>query len=100
MRPSAAIEQLAIIGVGLIGGSLARALRNAGVVKTIVGGGRSEASLARARELGVIDRYGRDLAAAVSGADRGGGGGRLGARRWVLEGMARGRGEEAIVTDA
>ena len=99
MRPSAAIEQLAIIGVGLIGGSLARALRNAGVGKTIVGGGRSEASLARARELGVIDRYELDLAAAVSGADMVVVGVPLGAMRSVFEAIAPGLRDDAIVTD-
>ncbi|HEX5512963.1 MAG TPA: prephenate dehydrogenase/arogenate dehydrogenase family protein, partial [Gammaproteobacteria bacterium] len=51
------IRQLTVIGVGLIGGSLARALRRAGAVETIVGAGRGEANLARAQELGVIDRY-------------------------------------------
>lgn len=63
------IKQLTIIGVGLIGGSLARALRKAGVVGEIVGCGRNEPSLRRAVELGVIDRYALDLAEAVQGAD-------------------------------
>lgn len=63
------IERLAIIGVGLIGGSLALALRQAGVVGEIVGGGRSQRSLQRAQSLGVIDRYEVDLLQAVQGAD-------------------------------
>ena len=50
------IQQLTIIGVGLIGGSLARALRVAGAVGEIVGAGRDEAHLQRAKELGVIVR--------------------------------------------
>ncbi|WP_089727678.1 prephenate dehydrogenase [Candidatus Thiosymbion oneisti] len=63
------IARLTVIGVGLIGGSLARALRAAGAVDQIVGCGRSVANLERARELGVIDRYAQDPAQAVQGAD-------------------------------
>lgn len=63
------INRLAIIGVGLIGGSLARALRKAGVVNEIVGCGRNEGSLRRAVEIGVIDRYALDMVQAVRGAD-------------------------------
>jgi prephenate dehydrogenase len=63
------IERLAIIGVGLIGGSLARALRAAGAVGEIVGCGRSAANLERAVQLGVIDRFSHDPGEAVAGAD-------------------------------
>ncbi|MGE5152785.1 MAG: prephenate dehydrogenase/arogenate dehydrogenase family protein, partial [Bdellovibrio bacteriovorus] len=63
------IERLTIIGVGLIGGSLARALRNARAVAEVVGCGRALPNLERALELGVIDRYSQDPAAAVEGAD-------------------------------
>jgi len=63
------IERLCIIGVGLIGGSLARALREAGACREVVGAGRSVSNLQTAVELGVIDRYETDLAQAVSGAD-------------------------------
>ena len=63
------IERLAIIGVGLIGGSLARALREAGAVGEVVGCGRALPNLERAVELGVIDRFDQDPAAAVAGAD-------------------------------
>ncbi len=63
------LNKLVICGVGLIGGSLARALKAAGAVKEVVGVGRSEASLARARELGVIDRAAVSMAEAVAGAD-------------------------------
>ena len=64
-----AIGTLAVIGVGLIGGSLARALRAAGVVGQIVGCGRGRENLERAVELGVIDRYTHDVAEAVADAD-------------------------------
>jgi len=48
-------KKIAIFGVGLIGGSFALALRKARAVEQIVGIGRTAASLARARELGIID---------------------------------------------
>lgn len=62
-------RRLAVIGVGLIGGSLARALRGAGMVEEIVGCGRGHANLERARELGVIDQFTHEVAEAVAGAD-------------------------------
>jgi prephenate dehydrogenase len=49
-------NKLVILGVGLIGGSLARALRERGHDGTIVGVGRSARSVQRALELGVIDQ--------------------------------------------
>jgi prephenate dehydrogenase len=63
------IHRLAVIGVGLIGGSLARALRAAGQVEEVVGCGRSLANLERAVELGVIDRFCQDPGDAVAAAD-------------------------------
>src|SRR3989344_4618489 len=63
------INKLCIVGVGLIGGSLARALRAAGQVREIVGYGRRPAVLQRAVELGVIDHAEVTLAAAVRGAE-------------------------------
>ena len=62
-------ERLCIVGVGLIGGSLARAVRAAGASGEIVGHGRDAAHLRRAVELGVIDRFETDPVAAVRGAD-------------------------------
>ena len=93
------MSQLTVIGVGLIGGSWARALREAGVVKTIVGSGRGEANLARAQELGVIDRYELDLAAAVAEADVVVVGVPLGAMRSVFEAIAPALRDGAILTD-
>lgn len=63
------IARLAVIGVGLIGGSLARALRAADQVQDIIGCGRSLDNLLLARELGVIDAYTHDPATAVRDAD-------------------------------
>ena len=63
------IERLCIVGVGLIGGSLARALKRAGAVGEVVGTSRREEHLRRARELGVVDRYSLDAVDAARGAD-------------------------------
>ena len=63
------IPRLAIIGVGLIGGSLALALKEAGAVGEVVGCGRGKPNLEKALELGVVDRYSRDPLEAVAGAD-------------------------------
>jgi prephenate dehydrogenase len=63
------IPRLAVIGVGLIGGSLALALKKAGAVGEVVGCGRGKPNLETAVALGVVDRYSRDPAEAVRGAD-------------------------------
>ncbi len=63
------IRRLAIIGVGLIGGSFALALRRAGQVAHIVGAGRSRANMERALSLGAIDAVAGSAAEAVDGAD-------------------------------
>ena len=62
-------RKLAVFGVGLIGGSFAMALRQAGCVEWIVGVGRSRANLDRALELGVIDAVAPDVSDALDGAD-------------------------------
>lgn len=49
------IQTLAIIGVGLIGGSLSLALKAKGAVGRVIGVGRSTANLQQALQLGVID---------------------------------------------
>lgn len=63
------IKHLVVIGVGLIGGSFARALRHAGCVEQITGVGRSRDNLDRARELGIIDHWTHDIGEAVRDAD-------------------------------
>lgn len=50
------IDTLALVGAGLIGGSFALALKQAGAVRTVLGVGRSAARLTVAREFGLIDR--------------------------------------------
>ena len=63
------IRRLCIIGVGLIGGSLARALRQANACQEIIGASRQRANLEKALALGVIDRFETDIGQAVAGAD-------------------------------
>lgn len=68
-KPAPVVRQITIIGVGLIGGSFALALRKAGIDCHFVGHGRNEATLIRACELGIIDRYSTSIQDAVSGSD-------------------------------
>ena len=63
------VGRLAVIGVGLIGGSLALALKEAGCVDEVVGCGRGKPNLETALNLGIIDRYERDPQKAVADAD-------------------------------
>ncbi len=93
------IQRLCIIGVGLIGGSLARALREAGEVGEVIGCGRGEANLQAAVRLGVVDRYDTDPAHAVAGADVVVVAVPLGAMEAVLRSIVPHLAPEAIVTD-
>jgi prephenate dehydrogenase len=63
------IGKLVVIGVGLIGGSFALALKRARAVRRVVGVGRTRANLAAALRLKVIDEVSRDPARAVHDAD-------------------------------
>lgn len=62
-------SRMSIIGVGLIGGSLALAARERGLIGEVVGFGRRAKGLRSALDLGVIDRAETDLDKAVEGAD-------------------------------
>lgn len=62
-------RRVAILGVGLIGGSVARVLKAQGVADEIVGCGRQRQNLEVAQQLGIIDRFVLDPAAAVIDAD-------------------------------
>jgi prephenate dehydrogenase len=93
------IRRLAVIGVGLIGGSLARALREAGAVGEVVGCGRGRENLERGVALGVIDRYSHDVADAVQGADLVFVAVPLGAMRDTFAAMRGHLAPDAVVTD-
>ena len=62
-------ENVVILGLGLIGGSLARALRKSGFSKRFIGYGHRQPSLERGVELGVIDEFTLDLDEAIDRAD-------------------------------
>ena len=63
------IQTLAIVGVGLIGGSLSLALKQSGTVGRIIGVGRSQVNLDLALACGAIDQIQPDLQQAVDDAD-------------------------------
>ncbi|MDD4978832.1 MAG: prephenate dehydrogenase/arogenate dehydrogenase family protein [Gallionella sp.] len=63
------MKKLVIFGVGLIGGSFALSLRKADAIKEVVGFGRSETTLQQAKQFGIIDRIGVDVALEVADAD-------------------------------
>lgn len=67
--PDTTIGRLALIGVGLIGGSLTRSLKRAGAVAEVVGCARTTQTLDRALSLGAIDRAEEDIETAAAGAD-------------------------------
>lgn len=63
------IQRLAVIGVGLLGGSIAKAVRAHGLAREIVGIGRHTARLEPARRDGTLDRATTDPVDGVRGAD-------------------------------
>jgi len=62
-------KRIALIGAGLIGSSLARAMRARGLADHIIGFDREAVVAARAQEIGVVDEVASTLASAVSEAD-------------------------------
>jgi len=93
-------ERLAVIGVGLIGGSLARALRAAGAVDHVTGIGRNVEHLARARELGVVDATATSIAEGVRDADMVAVCVPMGAYDAVFEALTGALRPDALITDA
>jgi cyclohexadieny/prephenate dehydrogenase len=63
-------ERLALVGIGLIGSSIARLTRERGdIARFVVANARTQTTLDRAAELGLADRYEIDPVEAVAGAD-------------------------------
>lgn len=93
------INKLSILGVGLIGGSLAKALRASGFAGEIVGFGRSLGALDLAMELGVIDRAAVNAADAVRDADMVVLAVPVGSMHEMLEAIAPALPAHAVVTD-
>ena len=63
------IGRLVVVGLGLIGGSFAKGMRESGLCAQVVGVDLDPESCAMAVELGVVDRCEADLATACVGAD-------------------------------
>ena len=93
------IGKLVVIGVGLIGGSFALALKKAKAVKHVVGVGRTRKNLDAALKLGVIDEASRDAAEAVRDADLVLIGTPVGQMPEVMAQIAPALGAKTIVTD-
>ena len=68
-RSECLFQQVTIIGVGLLGGSLGLVLKKQGLAKTVVGIGRRQSNLELAVELGAIDRFAVDPHEAVRDSD-------------------------------
>src|SRR5690606_4188791 len=62
-------NRVALVGLGLIGSSLSRAMRRRGLATHIAGHAQSAATRSRAMELGLADSIHDTAAAAVAGAD-------------------------------
>lgn len=92
------VGTLAIVGVGLIGGSFALGLRKAGVVQRVLGAGRRPETLDEAKALGVIDQT-VSLAQAASQADLVLVSAPVGAFEAIFRAMAPHLGARTIVTD-
>lgn len=93
------IHRLAIIGAGLIGGSLALALKQAGMVDEVIGLGRRRETLEQAKNLGLIDVI-ADSPAQIAGADVVMLATPMAQMQSVLQDIAPHLDEKIIVTDA
>ena len=69
MNDPALFKRVALIGLGLIGSSIARRVKRDGLVTEVVGCARTETTRTRAMELGIVDRVSADPAEAAAGAD-------------------------------
>ena len=67
--PGPLFDRVAIIGIGLIGSSLARALAEYGIARQVVCADRSAEACAKALELGIVAEASTDPATALAGAD-------------------------------
>lgn len=94
------IKHLVVIGTGLIGGSVALALKRAGCVERITGVGRSAQNLEEAVRLGVIDDFSHDIATAVVDADMVLLAVPVAACDQVFSTLAKSLSNQAIITDA
>ena len=96
----ARIDKLVVVGVGLIGGSFALALKGAGAVGRVVGVGRSKGNIRRALDLKIIDAPGAFDAATFGDADLVLLAVPVGQMRQVMRSIAPLLGDKTVVTDA
>src|SRR6267378_5479439 len=96
----ARIEKLVIVGVGLIGGSFALALKEAGAAGRVIGVGRGAGNIRRALELGIIDSAGAFDRATFGDADLVLLAVPVGQMQTVMRSMAPLIGPRTVVTDA
>lgn len=99
VEPRPYFARVAIVGLGLIGGSLALAARGAGIFGRVVGVGRNRANLDTGLERGAIDEASDDPAGGVVGADLVVLGVPVASMASVVRAMLPGLGAGAIVTD-
>ena len=92
-------QRVAVIGLGLIGGSLAKAIRDNGLAVTVVGADKRADELALGTELGVIDEAAGSVAEAVAGSDLVVLAVPVKATRAVLAEIRPHLGENAVLTD-
>lgn len=101
---AALINNLCVIGTGLIGGSFCLALKEAGACEKVIGAGRSEETLQKAQQLNIIDAYETDISNAVKDADLIFVSVPLGAMESVFEkisaGLKQAGNQKAVITDA
>lgn len=97
--PDPLFKRVSFIGIGLIGSSLARAMRRDGLAETIVCHAKSDGSRKRAMELGIVDEAHADPAAAVRDADLVVLAVPIGAYAQVAEAFAPALKDGAIITD-
>ena len=96
----ARIEKLVIVGVGLVGGSFALALKGAGAAGRAIGVGRGAGNIRRALELGIIDAAGAFDRATFGDADLVLLAVPVGQMRAVMRSIAPLLGPKTVVTDA
>jgi len=99
VNKSVQFQKIAILGVGLIGGSLAIVCKQKGLAKQIIGYGRRPENLKKAVKLGVIDGFSQDLRETVQGADLIVLATPVGEFETLAREMAPALSKEAIVTD-
>ena len=99
MNKQAKLHKITIVGVGLIGGSFAKGIKEAGLCDVMMGFGKNANNLQVGVELGVIDCFSTDMAEAVADSDLILLGVPLGAMQSVLEEMKPFLKSNAIITD-